>query len=87
MNYGPKCGSGVIESCAYDGPGAALKHIYGGVAPLIQPANADAWNNASLVQYDQAPFFSADNNGTAVWNATTPRATGERAQSVVSAVQ
>ena len=32
--------------------------------------------NASLSLFDQAPFMSPDNNGTAIYNATTPRATG-----------
>jgi hypothetical protein len=68
--WGTKCGSGVIENCGYDGPGAALGHIYG---PLRPKAAAPP---ANLLPFDQTPFFSAGNNGTATYNATTPRATG-----------
>jgi hypothetical protein len=32
-DWGSDCGSGVIENCGYDGPGAALQHIYGGSDP------------------------------------------------------
>jgi hypothetical protein len=28
LSYGTPCGQGVIENCDYDGPGAALQHIY-----------------------------------------------------------
>ena len=77
-NWGTSCGSGVIENCHYDGPGACLSHIYkeSEGAPLTPPDSATAFSNASLLQFDQVPFFSADNNGTATYNATTPRATG-----------
>ena len=77
-SWGTPCGSGVIENCDYDGPGACLSHLYKESvgAPLTPPASATAFLNASLLQFDQAPFFSADNNGTATFNATTPRATG-----------
>ena len=77
-SWGTPCGSGVIENCHYDGPGACLSHIYekSPGAPLRPPASPAAFANASLFQFDQRPFFSADNNGTRAYNATTPRATG-----------
>jgi len=79
-SYGSKCGAGVIENCGYDGPGDCLSHIYAtdapGASPLVRPTSADAWNRSALYEYDQTPYWSTDNNGTAVYNATTPRATG-----------
>lgn len=73
-SYGPHCGSGVIEACAYDGPGAALMHIYD--STLLRPTNLSSFPHENLVSFDQRPYFSDDNNGTAAWNETTPRATG-----------
>ena len=70
-SYGTPCGQGVIESCNYDGPGAALQHIYGGA--LRPPVDADP---ALLRQFDQRPFMSADNLGNATFNETTPHVTG-----------
>jgi len=72
LNYGPRCGPnrGPIEACGYDGPGAALQMIYG-PQPLHPPIAAGL-----PVPFDQTPFMSADNNGTAKFNETTPRATG-----------
>lgn len=76
-DWGTACGKGVIEDCHYDGPGACLTHIYEGSSPpLVRPASPRGWANASLREFDQRPFWSDDNNGTASYNATTPRATG-----------
>ena len=69
-NYGSKCGSGVIENCGYDGPGAALGHIYGPLKPKATTASG------SLREFDQTPFMTKDNNGTAHYNETTPHVTG-----------
>jgi len=68
-------GCQVIEACDYDGPGDALQHIYA-ESRLTRPANLSAFPSENLVPFDQRPFFSEDNNGTATWNATTPRSTG-----------
>ena len=38
VSYGTPCGKGVIEACGYDGPGAALSHIYGATGALHPPA-------------------------------------------------
>lgn len=51
--YGTPCGGGVIEDCDYDGPGAALQHIYGG--DLKPPAPT---RNSSLLEFDQQPFMT-----------------------------
>eukprot|EP00756_Hemistasia_phaeocysticola_P000166 Hpha_TRINITY_DN10115_c0_g1::TRINITY_DN10115_c0_g1_i1::g.131432::m.131432 len=69
-DWGAPCGSGVIENCGYDGPGAALQHIYGKLQPKTKASPT------SLQLFDQAPFMSADNNGTAKYNETTPHVTG-----------
>ncbi len=69
-NYGTKCGEGVIENCDYDGPGAALRHIYGTLKPKAATARG------LMQEYDQVPFMTADNNGTRYYNETTPHVTG-----------
>ena len=56
--YGTACGSGVIEDCGYDGPGACLNHIYPG---LRKPVEADA---SRLREFDQRQFMTENNNGT-----------------------
>lgn len=53
VNYGTPCGKGVIEACDYDGPGAALQHIYAGA---LRPPSS-SFDTASLFEYDQGPFF------------------------------
>ena len=70
-SFGPPCGSGVIEACDYDGPGAALQHIYAN--NLRPPVDAP---NRSMSLFGQAPFMTTDNNGTARWNETMPMVTG-----------
>ena len=71
-SFGTPCGGGVIEDCAYDGPGAALQHIY---EHKLQPP-VDA-NPALLRQFDQTPFWSdSDNFGNETYNETTPHVTG-----------
>lgn len=78
-DWGTNCGQGVIENCGYDGPGAALQHIYGGSdsnghgGNLKPPVDAA---NASLSAFDQAPFMSKDNNGTAAYNESMAHITG-----------
>jgi len=78
-DWGTPCGHGAIENCGYDGPGAALQHIYGGSdsqghgGTLHSPI---ASVNSSLSEFDQHPFFSQDNNGTNTYNETTPHSTG-----------
>ena len=70
-SYGPPCGSGVIESCDYDGPGAALQHIYDN--KLKPPVEA---NPELLMEYDQTPFWTEDNYGNKTFNETMPHVTG-----------
>lgn len=71
-SYGTPCGGGVIENCDYDGPGAALQHIYS--HSLKPPVAADP---ALLRQFDQRPFWSrSDNFGNKTYNETTPHVTG-----------
>ena len=47
-----------LEACGYDGPGEALKHIYGtgAAGPLVPPENASAVDMANVVPFDQLPF-------------------------------
>ena len=61
----------VIESCDYDGPGAALQHIYDN--QLKPPINADA---SLLREFDQRPFWTADNFGNSSFNESMPHVTG-----------
>ena len=69
---GGKCGNGdVIENCDYDGPGAALQHIYDN--QLKPPINADA---SLLREFDQRPFWTADNFGNSSFNESMPHVTG-----------
>eukprot|EP00440_Ansanella_granifera_P046519 gb/GFBE01050377.1/.p1 GENE.gb/GFBE01050377.1/~~gb/GFBE01050377.1/.p1 ORF type:complete len:375 (+),score=43.56 gb/GFBE01050377.1/:1-1125(+) len=58
---GLPCGQslGVIEDCGYDGPGAALQHIYDNLT-----APAAAIDQMSLHLFDQSPFFGIDDNQT-----------------------
>ena len=57
----------------------ALQHIYGGSdsnghgGNLKPPVDAA---NASLSAFDQAPFMSKDNNGTAAYNESMAHITG-----------
>jgi len=71
IDYGTPCGQGVIEACGYDGPGAALQHIYGGV---LHPPERSLSRHLTL--FDQTPFMTQDNNGTQQYNATMPHVTG-----------
>ena len=66
---GGKCGNGdVIENCDYDGPGAALQHIYDG--KLKPPVD---YKPELLRQFDQKPFWSQhDNFGNLTYNETMP---------------
>ena len=81
ISYGTPCGSGVIESCNYDGPGTALQHIYDN--SLEPAAEADP---TLLRQFDQRPFWSrSDNFGNETYNETMPHVTGFAPAGYVSA--
>ena len=58
--HGTPCGQGksYIEDCHFDGPGAMLNHLYG---PLLPPAKS--FDPNGLINFDQRPFFSPDNDG------------------------
>ena len=42
-----------LEACGFDGPGEALRHIYG---DLTLPANASAIDPQRVIAFDQSPF-------------------------------
>ncbi|CAE8616371.1 unnamed protein product [Polarella glacialis] len=53
-----------FQNCEYDGPGAALQHIYGGV--LMPPAEKASMRN--LKWFDQKPFYGdGEVTGLARW--------------------
>ena len=70
--YGTACGSGVIEDCNYDGPGACLNHIYPG---LRKPVEADA---SRLREFDQRQFMTKNNNGTETCELALPPTASSR---------
>lgn len=48
----------MIERCNYDGPGDCLQHIYR--QTLTAPSNWEGYSNASLFDFDQAPFVTGN---------------------------
>ena len=55
--YAPHAMHG-LEACGFDGPGEAMKHIYGGNGGpgLVPPPNASAIDPARIVRFGQAPY-------------------------------